>query len=495
MKKIARISAFAAILLSLVSCNDWLEAVSSTQIEADKLFESKEGYYDALVGVYMNMATQAAYGQYMTSYYPDLIVCPYEKSSQQSIANWQNHLYSVASIEKTISAMWLKLYNTIAGINLELQELDEHEDIFSNKTEYNLIKGELLGLRAYIHFDIMRLWGVAHWSDANMDKKTIPYVTQYTKEITAQKSYKETIEMLYKDVEDALELLADDPILGKMSEDFENSANAEGFWNNRSKHMNYLAAKALKARILMWQDRKEEAATLAEEVLNQAFAVGAVSWYDYQKYVNETYPESVDWTMSTEHLFSLEVSEMSSYSSLFTVQLNTGGLWLQMDFIEKTLFPTVDSETGSLAGREDVRGPLLILSRTTSGYCNFKLYATGTQTAEFRNRMPMLKVSELYLMMAENCLEKKDTLGAFTQLNTIRKHRGVEDELAAPKDITEEIAKEYYREFINEGQMLYYFKRTDVKNNPGGEYFKVNPQDLILPYPTDETSYGRNQEL
>ncbi len=43
-------------------------------------------------------------------------------------------------------------------------------------------------------------------------KPTVPYVTDYDKEMTPQLSYDQTIELIVKDLTDALGLLDDEPL-------------------------------------------------------------------------------------------------------------------------------------------------------------------------------------------------------------------------------------------------------------------------------------------
>ena len=64
MKRILYKILFVLPLSALVfsSCENWLEASSSSNVEADKLFQTREGFHDALTGIYMNMGEIDAYG-------------------------------------------------------------------------------------------------------------------------------------------------------------------------------------------------------------------------------------------------------------------------------------------------------------------------------------------------------------------------------------------------------------------------------------------------
>jgi len=54
--------------------------------------------------------------------------------------------------------------------------------------------------------------------------------------------------------------------------------------------------------------------------------------------------------------------------------------------------------------------------------------------------------------------------------------------------------REYYKEFLNEGQLIFWLKHKNVQQslNPS---FTVKGTDLTFPYPDEEINYGRVQEL
>ena len=58
--------------------------------------------------------------------------------------------------------------------------------------------------------------------------------------------------------------------------------------------------------------------------------------------------------------------------------------------------------------------------------------------------------------------------------------------------IIKEIQKEYHKEFISEGVMFYYYKRTGCKSIPNYSEEMTDTQ-YLLPYPTFEIQSGRVQ--
>ena len=98
------------------------------------------------------------------------------------------------------------------------------------------------------------------------------------------------------------------------------------------------------------------------------------------------------------------------------------------------------------------------------------------------NRIPLLKLSEMYLIAAEASGDK-------SWLQTLRDHRGyVNYPLADDCDLTAEIEAEYRKEFIAEGQLFYYYKRLNYDKLPGMSEPMAN--HYVFPMPDNELEFG-----
>lgn len=503
-KKIITIYLLISGMLCMTSCEDWLNTVSSSQITADDLLSDRTGYYEALTGIYLNMGANC-YGDSYTWWLQDMTCMPYViMAADLHILAMQNHAYgSRTDIKSTVENVWQNGYNVIANINLILKEIDADKGVFYSEVEYNLVKGELLGLRAYVHFDLMRMFGVADWSGENASKMAVPYVTELYKEPVPQKSYAETEKILIDDIENALECLKDDPVRGKISDDFNATANADGYWNYRTRHMNYYAVEALAARVYQWKKEYETAAEYARDVIdntidkNDGYGNKIVEWTDIESFLNTLEDKNRDWTFSTEHIFSMEISGLwdKVNTKLFESLGNAeGSLRLDGAVIDNILYPRID-DTGSLAGSEDVRGPAMLLKNSSDGYRCYKLYGGSDFSEQFRNRMPMIKIAEMYYIIAEYCINDGRPSDALKALDTVRNHRGIQSTLDGSADPSEELMKEYYREFVNEGQLFYWLKHNNLTEPPYYPQINVSAASLTYPYPDEELSYGRVQEL
>lgn len=480
------------IILSSVfsSCDEWLEATSNTQFPADKLFETKSGFYDALTGVYISMGNEYAYGGAYTWKFNDMVALPYVLVTDNEFSTWQTHLYNNLIAQDEIPVFWQQSYNIIANINMILRELDSHRDVIPDEVEYNLIKGELLALRAYVHFDLLRMFGVSEWSEANATKLTVPYVTVYSKDEEIQRSYADTETLLLSDINTAIDCLSKDPITGNIPDNFNSTINANGYWNNRTKHMNYYATRALLARAYQWKNDLKSAAEEAQAVLTGLFDNDAVEWVDYEAFVTATSDDQRDWTFSTEHIFSLEVTQLQDFISGYLLSVTDNiAIRLTNEVVNELLYPGSD-----MASATDIRGPRMLLKFGSLGYSCYKLYGSSTYDSNYRNRMPMIKIPEMYYIMAEYHIAQGQNKEALALLDEVRSNRGVSTSFDEEANAEEELMKEYYREFLSEGQMFYYLKHKKLTPKLWSD-FSLSEDDLIYPYPQSEIDYGRVQEL
>ena len=188
MMKRIKILLVAGILFSLLTgCEDWLDVNASSQLDRNDLFKSENGYGEALTGVYAKMCDKSLYGRELTFDIVDMLAGYYNIQMYNHI-NWYEYSYAdptnsfaVSYCAGYIENFWNNIYAQIANINSLLETIDGNKGVFSDDN-YNLIKGEALGLRAYLHFDLLRLFAEAY--SAGKDKEAIPYVTKLTPSVT-----------------------------------------------------------------------------------------------------------------------------------------------------------------------------------------------------------------------------------------------------------------------------------------------------------------------
>ncbi len=505
MKQILYILLFG---LCLISCDDWLDVSPNSEIKSNELYETEEGFENALTGIYIGMTETESYGQYLTWHILEDLACQYDVASG-NYEDLQNYNYQEDVANDVVCSIWLKQYNIIAQINKLLEALDENGTIL-NETLFNIIKGEALALRAYCHFDLLRLYGYGNL-DERLDflsKLTIPYVTSHTKNVTGQKTYTETFLLLEKDIEDALELLKSDPYyVGDVERpDGYNDVVSDPFidgttFKGRETRLNYGGVKALQARVLMWQGKKSEALTASEEVIslfNTYSGQGRMDWATESwgvGYSNEAYK---DFIFYYELFFCLDVDGLYDNISDF-YETTVGGKYNYDRLIHTEEFAD-DLFDLSGEGLSDLRVVHQYLY-DNGDYMTIKIRKNKELSyTYFANAIPMIRISEFYLMAAECYATQAANLGkAIEYLNLLKEKRNIPDTYfiqasASQDDIESAIFKEYRKEFIQEGQLFYFYKRRGYETFPGLGSQLMTDNEYVLPYPDVETDLGGSDQ-
>lgn len=472
----------AFLLPGLTSCNDWLDVQSKVDIKEDEVFSDESGFWDALVGVYSGMTANNLYGEALTMGTLDLLACNYDiQPDYFDIGTYNLSMYNYKSTQTRprINAIWTAMYNVIANNNNVLRRLEKADRGMFEGDNYNLIKGEALALRAYMHFDLLRLFGQSFRMDPHAP--AIPYVTVFGKDQTPLSTVSEVVELVLKDLREAVICLENDPIL------IQNFKTENIYLMYRQNRMNYLAARALMARVYMYRgtdtDRKE------------ALAI-ADSLIDDQRVVNLLVSSQMagDRVLSKEIFFNIykdnltqvyEGNFLPSFDQYGNLQRN-GRLILSQKLMGE-IFNTAkwgDQKDGRLKYQFALNG----------GYYFLTKYEQRSGDAyPARCRIPMLRLSEMYYISAE-CTEDIDQ--AIARLKKIWQTRGYglpDLGIKTHEDVINFIAGEYRREFYGEGQLFYYYKRNHYTSIPDSKVNISNRLEevYVLPLPEDEENYGK----
>ena len=282
------------ILPALSSCNDWFDVTSSNEVREKDHYSNDMGFQQTLIGCYISMAEQNLFGKNLSWYLPDILAN--ETRSYSGVSSGfapeeymcQQHSYTNTYTKSLMESIWSNGYSVIANANEALAVIDEKEPKM-DPINYHVIKGELLGIRAFMHFQLFRLYGYA--------KKTLPYVTTVNKDLTEQATGREYFSMLEKDLTEAVSLLKDyDPVCGTHESSYYDEVNDAGFYNNRNSRLNYYAVKALQSQVYLWEGSFNEALAAAEEVIN-ALRNGASIMFDNENTFILSMPIGV-WPLS-----------------------------------------------------------------------------------------------------------------------------------------------------------------------------------------------------
>ena len=235
MKKLAILWIWAALLWG--GCDDFLTSRDKSQVLEKELFTDREGVEDALYGIYAGLAKSGLYGAEI-AYRLDLLAQFYIPVNT-SLYNMLKYEFSVPDMRSFQNGIWSGMYRSISDINNFLDNLDAYEG--KELRFENLYRGEALGLRAYLHFDLLRMY-----APLKMSERGIPYVTRFGSSVTSFSTVKECYDFIIADLTEAEQLLRQDDTLLTLPRV---RTHEYIMCRNREIHFNWYAVQATLARV------------------------------------------------------------------------------------------------------------------------------------------------------------------------------------------------------------------------------------------------------
>ena len=499
MKHSLYMSLAAGLAFTISSCSNWLDVQPKTEVKQDKMFETESGFKDALVGCYMLMGDASLYGRELTYTFLEVLAQQYEfVNTFNPYQNVKLYSYSTSNVESMINGIWSKQYKVIANLNAILEYIEDEKKIL-HPVNYANIKAQALGLRAFLHFDLLRMFG---WGDlvntpSNLDKLCIPYVTRYSKETTKQSTVREVLQYIHADLAVAEDLLAYNDVYHQKTQDEDYELpNDDGFYDMPRGFFNYYAARATQARVYMWEGKYEAALERASFFTKSP---SPISWVNLDRSVINATQTTRDLSFTTEHIFSLDIHNMYESLKDYVEQFKTQS-GINVSENNKYFF-----HTGARAdelfeitagGGNDVRYNYLYDQVDRQHYLFLKLKEEPETQSASKNKMPMIRKPEMYYYAAECYNRLNEPKKAIQLLNEVRLARGLDIKDNLPETLTkdaieQEITKEWRKEYIGEGQMFYYYKRLGlIIPNATAEGDKA----FILPLPRTEVDLGGRED-
>lgn len=468
------------LLLMLASCSDWLDVRSKSEIDIDDMFASADGYYTALTGVYVSMGGEDLYAGMMT-------ISGLEVLSQQYVTDlsttagidrqaWIDFEYTTSKNEKSLATLWQKMYNTIVNSNILIAQLDRDELPYFEEGVVSILKAEGLALRAYLYFDLVRIFNKSYIEDPKSNN--VPFKTDFGANIGEQLTSEQLLPNLIDDLKIAQQLLLNnDPIVtGKSYAD-------KYIAYDRTQRMNYYAATALLARIHIYMGNYQEAYNNAKIVIEgQKFRfIEESEIIEYDAYNR---PVKIDRTFISEMIFGLNSKNLLTASKQYLEGLSC-------DFVKSLLAYEAS----------DIRRNWFYVNPSAKNKINLIRYQQSESSDDTviypEPIIPLLKLSEMYLIVSESIMED-NTLGgsAIEYLNDLKIARkaNILSESATNEEVEAEIRHEYICDFKGEGQLFLYYKRINIDRIDDGQYggntINMAPENYTFPLPQIEIDFG-----
>jgi hypothetical protein len=480
--KLTLIGVTAVIMLFVSGCKKFLDVPPKDQVPQSTLFKDEQGFKDALIGVYLGMdKNHSTYGIYTSDLSMGMMSTMAYNYDNATVANvgvggafYNNVVYYIyldGQVRQEIDGMWSGLYNNIANLNNILIQIESKKEVFHHDN-YNRVKGEAIALRGLFHFDLLRMFGKSPVTGAA--EKAIPYVTQFTIKPTPFVTLQAGLDSCIVDLLAAKELLAAT----------DTSAVIKGvddpFTSYTQNHLNYWAVQALLARVYLYKGDLENADLYSKAV------IGSNKFPLITSNVAAATNIIRDRTFSQEHLFSVYSTNIKDYNN----GLFGSATALRLQPAGKNTVYTTGSGNAS-----DYRYTSWFDNNAAAVNVPSKFFQDNNLPYELQGIVPVIRVSEMYYIAAECANKKNDINSGASLLNKVRQARGLNAlnaaGIATTDSLSTEIMREYQKEFIQEGQTFFYYKRLnkDLKLVTGTP--AAIPADVyVFPIPDKEKEYN-----
>lgn len=481
------------LLCTLGSCKKWLDVNPSTQTSENEQFNTEQGYIDVLFGIYQKLNLPDSYGGNLSYGLLDILAQRYENKSNTS--DWYGQAaryYYEANLTgqydalAAITAIWQNNYSAIAQSNYLLKNTEKGKTVMSPNV-YNMVKGEALGLRGFLHFDLLRLFAPAYLDGANAEKPAIPYMRDFTVVPQAKLTMEQVLNDCVQDLKEAEGLLSAIPDIDQIA-DNQGSTSGDLYSSYRQNHLNYWAVKATLARLYLFKGQKDSALMYAKEIIqsNQFHFIT-------QEAINtDPLTNAADLTFTSEHIFSIYKSNLKIVADdLFKSETASSGENTDL-FSTRAKLDAIYQVSISGYGT-DLRSPAasksLWVQLSPSVVYTKKFYFDAPANVK-EGLIPIIKLAEIYFIAAEAAPGTGEAIG---YLNVVRAARLIPplDATITESDLAAELSLAYRKEFYGEGQLWYYYKRTNTLNIADGVGNPMNDQKYTFPLPQDEIEFGK----
>lgn len=485
------------------SCSeDWLDRSPSDGLPKDDAisnfddaFVALNGMYDAIQGSNSSSTYSSIHYTYYGArmiYYGDVRaddMQPTEAATRVSPSYNMNYTLSTAP------QIWEMPYIVISRANNLIANIDAGKLEDATDEEKNDIKGQALMARALAHFDLLRVYSQPYFVSGGTGLG-IPIVTspQDATFVPSRNTIEEVYTQVITDITESINLMLSD----------RSSKPYVDYYQGNTGYFNTWAAKALLARVYLYKGDNAKAYETAVDIINNS---------GYKLWSTTEYVSAWSKAGTSEVLFEI----VNASNDDWVDRESIGYLYSEDGYNEAIMtkafvdlmgseYPN-DVRNGVMLGSVKVEDPSTLDWGTSKVYIN--KYPGREGSGDVRvNNVPILRLSETYLIAAEAAAKLSDQANAAKYLNAIVL-RGNPDATAVTESeaTVDRILQERRVEFVGEGHRFFDLMRNNktvtryVSDDNRGWHlaliqdsrsFDVNYFRAILPIPVAEMSANPN---
>ncbi|MDU1904371.1 MAG: RagB/SusD family nutrient uptake outer membrane protein [Dysgonomonas sp.] len=436
MKNIYKLLVAVILLYTATSCSgDWLDTSPSDGLPKEEAITNLNDASNALTGVYDRLQGSSTYPSYYGArmiYYGDV------RGDDMQAAGATKRTAPSYQMTYTVNSgapqIWEVPYMVIRRANSLIKAIDNNSVTDATTEELDSIKGQALAIRALAHFDLARVYSKPYTIEGG-STLGIPVVLEpLAYDATPSRN---TLEEVYTQVISDLK-----ESIQKMT-----PTKSTGYFNQ-------WAAKALLARVYLYKGDNANAFSTAVDIINNS---------PYKLWTNEEYEGAWAKSGTSEVIFEI----VNASNDDWVDRESIGYLYAEEGYDDAIMTKKyVDMVESNYAN--DVRLTLMSKGKkTTNKWGTNKVYINkypGREgTSDIRiNNLPILRLSETYLIAAEAAAKSGDATNAAKYLNAIVKRGNPDATELTPAQATEDrILQERRIEFVGEGHRFFDLLRNN----------------------------------
>jgi starch-binding outer membrane protein, SusD/RagB family len=452
---------FMSFALTMFSCQDILDKEPAQSLSVEESLADYESLVTALLGAYDGLQVTNYYGRnYLVN--PEIggdNVYLTIDNSNRFVANYRYDL----DPNTTQTGFWNQAYSIILRVNNIILAVDNVPD--GTQAEKDQVMGEALTIRALAHFDLSRVFSAPYAEGTGADTG-IPIMLEPNIGTPPRNTLSEVYDRIKLDLTQAIGLLNED--VGP----FRITANA---------------AKALLARVYLYEGDNANAEAMATDVINN----GGYSLHD-----GTDLAFFYSTSGNDEEIFSLNQRPEETRGSNNLGQIYNpsgyGDIRVTTDIINMY-------EAGDERGLSPPSGADLIYLNSDGEYYNGKFL--GESGVPGLTSFKILRLAEMYLIRAEARAKTSDFAGATSDVNVIRNRAGLAD--FSGTVTLQDVLDEKNREFAFEGHRTFDLWRNGlplvrIQANTGLEVSApafIAANSFLRVYPIPQRELDTNPEI
>lgn len=475
---------YALCCAFVVSGCDFLDVNPKTQVPADKMFSQEAGFEDALNGCYMKMNSKHLYGRFLTLSGVDFLAGYYDKTTSGTLEHaLSNFEFENSYLKSQIKSTYNEFYNVILQINDVIVHLDSEEgrNVVKSPEKRALLMGEALALRAFLHFDILRLFGQVP-QNATITV-SLPYSEVTGVQARPLYGFEEYLAKVMKDIEDAEELLKDDPCRKYNLNTHVHAEVEDDFYHYRKFRFNYYALKALKARIYLYTGDRQNAYKEAMGIINAKNQDGS----DYFTLAGDNDFNRSYFALPSETIMGLSNRALDNNETerLFKNESNAFPMLFSKSRCEMMFFFNTASNNRFNRWWGEVTNGTGGLNPYYKKYMQNEGVADDAVKLDNKWLVPLFRLSEMYLIAMESTDDLAEANALYTKYMRARNVQ-VENYFPDLSWVQVETVFEMRIEFMAEGQMFYTYKRTGATDMFFDNSKTITEDNYVVPVPESE---------